>query len=125
MKKITLQELNRIRDRYKSFLAPRKGEGAIKVIVHMGTCGIASGAREVMSTLLEEMSREDAPEITVAQSGCIGLCDREPIVTVIRSGESPVRYYRMNPEKMRRVFQEHLIEGKIVKEFTETGDENL
>ena len=125
MKKITLQELNRIRDRYKRLLAPRKGEGLIKVIVHMGTCGIASGAREVMSTLLEEMSREDAPEITVVQSGCIGLCDREPVVTVIRSGESPVRYYRMNPEKMRRVFQEHLIEGKIVKEFTEVGDENL
>ena len=125
MKKITLQELNRIRGQYKSLLAPRKGEGPIKVIVHMGTCGIASGAREVMSTLLEEMSREDAPEITVTQSGCIGLCDREPIVTVIRSGESPVRYYRMNPEKMRRVFQEHLIEGKIVKEFTEVGDENL
>jgi len=125
MKKITLQELNRIRDRYKRLLSPRKGEGPIKVIVHMGTCGIASGAREVMSTLLEEMSREDAPEITVTQSGCIGLCDREPVVTVIRSGESPVRYYRMNPEKMRRVFQEHLIEEKIVKEFTEVGDENL
>jgi len=80
MKKITLQELNRIRGRYKRFLSPRKGEGSIKVIVHMGTCGIASGAREVMSTLLEEMSREDAPEITVAQSGCIGLCDRESLL---------------------------------------------
>lgn len=118
MEKITLEELNRIRDQYKRSLSVRKGEGATKVTVHMGTCGIASGAREVMSALLEETSREDAPEVIIAQSNCIGLCDREPIVTVIRAGEPPVRYYRMNPEKMRRVFREHLVKGKVVEEFT-------
>ncbi len=118
MEKITLKGLNRIRDQYRRALKVRKGEGENKVIVHMGTCGIASGARDVMDALLKEMNREDAPEVIIARSSCIGLCDREPVVTVIRAGESPIRYYHVNPEKMRKVFGEHLVKGKVVEEFT-------
>jgi len=119
MKRMTLQELNRIKEQHKKSLSVRKGEGENKVIVHMGTCGIASGAREVMSALLEEVSKEDAPEVTIAQSGCLGLCDREPIVTVMRGEEPSVRYYRMTSDKIRKVFKQHLIGGQIVKEFTQ------
>ena len=119
MKRITLEELNRMKEQHKKSLSVRKGEGENKVIVHMGTCGIASGAREVMSALLEEVSKEDAPEVTITQSGCLGLCDREPIVTVMRGEEPSVRYYRMTPDKIRKVFKQHLIDGQIVKEFTQ------
>ena len=118
MEKITLEKLNKIKEQQRGGLRIRKEEGENKVIVHMGTCGIASGARGVMSALLEEMSRDDAPEVTIAQASCIGLCDREPIVTVIRAGESPIRYYHMDNEKMRKVFREHLIKGKVVEELT-------
>ena len=119
MEKITLEKLKNLREQYKKSLVIRKEEeGKDKIIVHMGTCGIAAGARDVMSAILEELSKKGAPEVIIIQSSCIGLCDREPIITVIRSGESPVRYYRMTPEKIRRVFREHLIGGKIVKEFT-------
>ena len=118
MEKITLEKLNKIKEQQRAGLRIRKEEGESKVIVHMGTCGIASGARGVMSALLEEMSRDDAPEVTIAQASCIGLCDREPIVTVIRAGEPPIRYYHMDNEKMRKVFREHLIKGKVVEELT-------
>ena len=118
MKKITIEELEKIREDYKKVLEARKGGTEDKIIVHMGTCGIAAGAREVMAAVLEELGRKDAPQITVMQSSCIGLCDREPVVTVIRKGETPVRYYHMTPEKIKRVFREHIIGGKIVSEFT-------
>lgn len=119
MKKITLKELENIRNQYKKSLSVRKGGAKNKIIVHMGTCGIASGARDVMNAILEELSKEDAPEVTVTQSSCIGLCDREPIVTIVCMDEVPVRYYHMNPEKIRRVFREHIVDGKIVKQFTQ------
>ncbi len=118
MRKITLEELEKIREDYKKLLEARKGGAEDKIIVHMGTCGIAAGAREVMAAVLEELGKENAPQITVMQSSCIGLCDREPIVTVIQKGKAPVRYYRMTPEKVKRVFKEHIIEGKIVSEYT-------
>ena len=118
MEKMTLEKLNQIKEQQRRGLRIRREEGESKIIVHMGTCGIASGAPEVMNALLEEMSRDDVPEVTIAQSSCIGLCDREPIVTVIRAGESPVKYYHMDNEKMRKVFREHLIKGKVVEELT-------
>jgi len=118
MEKMNLEKLNQMRDQFSKSLKVRTGEEENKIIVHMGTCGIASGARDIMGVLLEEMGRDDAPRITISQSSCIGLCDREPIVTVVRAGEAPVRYYDMDPEKMQRVFREHLIKGKVVAEFT-------
>jgi len=118
MKKVTLEELEKIREDYKKLLEARKGGTEEKIIVHMGTCGIAAGAREVMAAVLEELEKEDAPQITVMQSSCIGLCDREPVITVIKKGEAPVRYYRMTPEKVKRVFKEHIIGGKVVSEYT-------
>jgi NADP-reducing hydrogenase subunit HndB len=89
----------------------------VKITVHMGTCGIAAGAREVMSALVEEISSSDRPDIEVASSGCIGHCKDEPNITIeIGSGE-PVIYQKMNPAKMREVFKKHIMGGEVQEDY--------
>jgi NADP-reducing hydrogenase subunit HndB len=95
-------------------VAPYAG---VKITVHLATCGIAAGAREVMSALTEEMSASDRPHIRMATSGCIGRCKTEPNVTVEIDGEEPVIYQKMNAEKMRRVFREHVLKGAVQSEL--------
>lgn len=89
----------------------------IKVTVHLATCGIAAGAREVMNALMEEMSLADRPEIEIKSGGCIGNCKTHPNVTVEIEGENPVVYQKMNAAKMRQVFKQHLLNGKVQTEF--------
>jgi NADP-reducing hydrogenase subunit HndB len=90
----------------------------VKITVHMGTCGIAAGAREVMSALVGEISRSDRPDIGVASSGCIGHCKNEPNITVeIGSGELVI-YQKMNPAKMREVFKKHILGGAVQEDYT-------
>jgi NADP-reducing hydrogenase subunit HndB len=87
----------------------------VKITVHLATCGIAAGAREVVNALVDEMSKEDRPHIKMQTSGCIGKCTTEPNVTVQVEGEEPVIYQKMNGEKMRQVFREHVLKGVAVK----------
>ena len=89
----------------------------VKVKVHMATCGIAAGAREVMTALMDELSRSGRHDIQVETSGCIGKCSTEPNVTVEIGGEEPVVYQKMNPDKMRRVFDRHVLKGEIQSDF--------
>jgi NADP-reducing hydrogenase subunit HndB len=89
----------------------------VKITVHMGTCGIAAGARQVMNTLVEETSRSDRPDIEVASSGCIGHCQNEPNITVQIGGDEPVIYQKMTPDKMRQVFQKHIRGGQVQTEL--------
>jgi NADP-reducing hydrogenase subunit HndB len=89
----------------------------VKITVHMSTCGIAAGARQVMSALVEEISRSDRPDIEVASSGCIGHCKNEPNITVEIGGGESVIYQKMTPEKMRQVFQKHILGGEVQTEF--------
>jgi len=89
----------------------------IKITVHMSTCGIAAGARQVMSALVEEISRSDRPDIKVVSSACIGHCKNEPNVTVEIGGSEPVIYQKITPDKMRQVFQKHILGGKVQKEY--------
>lgn len=95
-------------------VAPYAG---VKITVHLATCGIAAGAREVMSALTEEMSASDRSHIRMATSGCIGRCRTEPNVTVEIEGEEPVIYQKMNADKMRRVFREHVLKGVVQSEL--------
>ncbi len=89
----------------------------VKITVHMSTCGIAAGARQVMGALVDEIARSDRPDIEVASSGCIGHCKNEPNVTVeIGSGE-PVIYQKMTPDKMRQIFTEHILGGQIQEDY--------
>ena len=89
----------------------------VKISVHMGTCGIAAGAREVMHALVEEISRSDRQDIEVASSGCIGHCKNEPNITVEISGWEPVIYQKMNPDKTRQVFKKHILGGEVQKGY--------
>ena len=89
----------------------------IKITVHLATCGIIAGAREVMNALVEEMALADRPEIEVKSGGCIGNCDTHPNVTVEIEGEDPVVYQKINAEKMRRVFKQHILTGEVQSAF--------
>ncbi len=92
----------------------------VKISVHMATCGIVAGARGVMSALMDEMIRSDRRNIEVVSSGCIGMCSSEPNVTIEIQGEEPVIYQKMNADKIRRVFNSHIINGKILTDFVVT-----
>ena len=120
MPKLKLEDLDRIAQRMKSVVNLREGVGKVRIIVHMGTCGIAAGAREVMSALQEEIIRTERHDIVVENSGCIGKCSSEPNVTVEIEGEEPVIYQLMNADNMRRVFEEHIINGKVSEDLVLT-----
>ncbi|HQL01551.1 MAG TPA: (2Fe-2S) ferredoxin domain-containing protein, partial [Smithellaceae bacterium] len=88
-----------------------------KITVHMGTCGIASGAKEVMDTLLAEIDEAKVHDVVVTTSGCMGLCSREPLVTVEIINEPPIKYEYVNPNKIRQIFKRHVLAGEIQTPF--------
>jgi NADP-reducing hydrogenase subunit HndB len=94
----------------------REGAGRAKITVHMGTCGIAAGARKIMNTLLEEFEKQNIADVILTSSGCAGLCSREPMATVELKDEAPVKYVDLTPEKIRKILAEHVNGGKIVEE---------
>ncbi|MBN2199239.1 MAG: (2Fe-2S) ferredoxin domain-containing protein [Candidatus Aminicenantes bacterium] len=118
MPKLTLEELAKVREQARKKTHLREGgEVRAKVTVHMGTCGIAAGARTIMSTLLSEIESRDVRDVQVTNSGCAGLCSREPMITVELAGEAPVKYVDLNPDKMKTIFAEHVLGGKIVAKY--------
>ncbi len=116
-KKLHIQDLAKIRDKTRATLTIREGEGRAKVTVHMGTCGIAAGARDVMDALLDEMQKHMVKDVIVTTSGCVGLCSREPMATVELKGQPPVKYVDLNSHKMRQILVEHILGGKPVVEY--------
>ena len=115
----SLAQLQEIRKKALDNVNLRKErEDGIRVVVGMATCGIASGARPVMTAFLEEVSKRHLETVTVAQTGCIGICRFEPVVEIYEPGKEKVTYVKMNPEKARQVVAEHLVNGKVVSEFT-------
>lgn len=90
----------------------------IRVVVGMATCGIAAGARPILNGFLDEVARRKLKNVTVCQTGCIGMCQYEPIVEVIEKDKEKVTYVRMTPDKVARVVSDHLVNGNIVTEFT-------
>ena len=115
----SLAELQAIKDKMKDKVILREGANDIRVVVGMATCGIAAGARPVLSTLVEEVNKEGlSDKVTVSQTGCIGLCQLEPIVEVFEAGKDKVTYVKMTSEKAKRVVEEHLKGCKVVNEYT-------
>lgn len=115
----TLAELQAIRDRMKDSVVLRSGSGNLRVVVGMATCGIAAGARPVLSALVEEVSNLGLSEkVTVTQTGCIGICRYEPVVEVFEADKEKVTYVKVTAEKARRIAAEHLRDGKVVEEYT-------
>jgi len=117
MPKLTIEDLKKIRESAKKSTALREGEAPVKITVHMGTCGIAAGAREVMDALLEELAGADRQDIRVVTSGCMGMCSSEPNVTVDVQGKDPVIYQHMDRNKMRQVFKRHVLLGEVQTDF--------
>jgi NADP-reducing hydrogenase subunit HndB len=117
MAKLTIADLKKIKEKVHAEMALREGDRRVKVTVHMGTCGIASGAREVLDTLLQEIEAANVADIFVTTSGCMGLCSREPLVTVEIVNQDPIKYEYMNPNKMRQVFKRHILDGEIQLPF--------
>lgn len=117
MPRLTIEDLKKIKESHKAAMTLRQGGYRAKVTVHMGTCGIAAGARKVMETLIDEISKNNVSDIIVTTSGCAGLCSKEPMATVEVVNEAPVKYCFLNEEKIRKIFREHLLEGKIAEEF--------
>ncbi len=115
----SLAELKAIRDKMQGQVGLRaESEAGTRVIVGMATCGIASGARPVLNTLSDAVMNKNLKDISVVQTGCIGLCQYEPIVEVLEPGKEKVTYIKMNPEKAMEVVEKHLIGGTPIYDYT-------
>ncbi len=117
MARLSIDDLKKIREDAKRTLTLRSGEARAKIIVHMGTCGISAGARDVMGALLKEIEKSKVTDVIVTTSGCAGLCSREPMATVELAGQTPVKYVDLKPEGMLRVYRDHVLGGKIVTDL--------
>lgn len=117
MSKIKPEDLQKIREKMSRTMSVREGDTRAKITVHMGTCGIAAGARTIMSTLLALLEEKETEDVVVTASGCAGLCSREPMITVELKGEAPIKYVDLDEGKIRKIFSEHVLSGFVVKEY--------
>ena len=115
----SLAELQALRDKMKNAVDMREdNEGKIRVVVGMATCGIAAGARPVLTALTDEVAKRNLGGVIVTQTGCIGICQYEPVVEVFAPGKEKVTYVKMTPEKAVKVVVDHLVNGNPVAEYT-------
>jgi NADP-reducing hydrogenase subunit HndB len=119
----SLNELEEIRKRALESVNLRKDREGTRVVVGMGTCGIAAGAIPVLLAFLEEIKKRNIQDVTVTQTGCIGVCRLEPMVEVYRPGEEKVTYIKMTPDKVKRIIAEHIVNGRSVTEYTIGAEE--
>ena len=112
----TIEDLKRLREQVQSVTRVRQ-ESSKQIIVGMGTCGIAAGAREVMSAILDEIAKRKLEDITVRQTGCIGMCEREVLVDIVLPGQPRVTYGNVTNADIPKIIVEHLIHGSPVKEM--------
>lgn len=114
----SLEELKKLRDESRKKVELREEKNSIRIVVGMATCGIAAGARPVLLALLDEVHKRGLVDVQVIQTGCIGMCRLEPIIEVYKPGEEKVTYVYMTEEKARQVVAEHIVNGKIVADYT-------
>ncbi len=117
MARLTIDDLKKIKEKQKATFTLREGGNRAKITVHMGTCGIAAGAREIMTALMDEIGKTKAADVITTTSGCAGLCAREPMMTVEILDNPPVKYGDLTDEKTREIFKEHVLEGKPVEKY--------
>jgi NADP-reducing hydrogenase subunit HndB len=113
----TVEDLERIRKQAKAMTRLRESAETTKIVVAMGTCGIAAGARETLSAIMDELARRNLQDVIVTQTGCIGLCEQEPIIAVMIPGREKVSYGRVSPEKARQIVASHVVNGQVVGEW--------
>lgn len=112
----TIEDLKRMREQFQADTKVRHASG-IQVIVGMGTCGIAAGAREVMSAILDEIAKRKLQDVSVRQTGCIGMCEKEVLVDIVRPGEPRITYGGVTPAAVGRIIGEHVVNGRIVEDL--------
>ncbi len=112
----SLEDLKRIREEALQKRQVKAASGEIHITVAMGTCGIAAGARETMKAILNLIETENLPGIIVTQTGCIGLCEREPIIQVQIGEQAKVTYGKVTPEVAKRIIKNHVVDGKVVED---------
>jgi NADP-reducing hydrogenase subunit HndB len=117
MAKIKPEDLGKIREKMARTMSLRDGDARAKVTVHMGTCGIAAGARKIMSAMIALVEEKDSKDIVLTTSGCAGLCSREPMMTVELKGQAPVKYVDLDEEKTKKIFAEHVLSGVVVEDY--------
>lgn len=117
MPKLKIEDLEKISQKVRKTVLLRDGAGRAKITVHMGTCGIAAGARAIMNTVMEELDKKDILDVILTSSGCAGLCSREPMVTVELKDEAPVKYVDITPEKILKIIKEHVLGGNVVQDY--------
>ena len=127
MPKIEIKDLAKIKETtLRSIRLRQGGPYRVKVNVHMGTCGIAAGARTIMNAFLSIIESKNIKDVLMTTSGCAGLCSKEPMITVETEGTAPVKYGDLTPEKVDKIFREHILQGSIVKDFViAVGHERL
>lgn len=109
-------DLKKLREEAKALTSIRAGSG-VEIIVGMGTCGIAAGAREVMTAILEDLAKREMTDVRVTQTGCIGMCEKEVLVDVVRPGETRITYGRVKPQDISRIISSHVVNGQIVEDL--------
>ena len=116
----TIEDLKKIREETRAAIYGGSGDDSdtVRVVVGMATCGIAAGARPVLDACRDEARRRNLKDITITQTGCVGVCRLEPIVEVYAPGQERVTYVKMTPEKARKVIAEHIVNKRAVKEYT-------
>jgi NADP-reducing hydrogenase subunit HndB len=117
MKKLKIGDLERVREKVRKTSTIRQGKARAKVTIHMGTCGIAAGAKKILTALLADIEKVKLTGIIVTTSGCAGLCSREPMATLVITGNPPVKYGDLTPEKIKEVLHEHIINGNIIEKY--------
>ena len=117
MPKMTLEELKKMRASSKKDMSLREGKFNGKLTVHLGTCGIAAGAREIMDAFLEGFDKRDIDDIMFTTTGCAGLCSKEPMITVEIGDSAPVKYGKLTPAGAVRILEKHIIGGEVVEEL--------
>ena len=115
----SLAELAAIKAKMQSTVVIREGEGTIRVVVGMATCGIAAGARPVLSAFVEGVAQKNlSSKVTVTQTGCIGICQYEPVVEIFEEGKEKVTYVKLDADKAKEIVEKHLVGGAVVEEYT-------
>jgi NADP-reducing hydrogenase subunit HndB len=117
MAKLKISDLAKIKDRVHQDTSLREGGAQVKITVHMGTCGIASGARAILNSMMDALGETERSDIIITTSGCAGLCSHEPMITVELLGEEPIKYAKLDEAKARQIFMRHALEGEVQTEW--------
>lgn len=114
----SIADLKKLRDEAIKKVDIRNQKDGVRIVVGMATCGIAAGARPIMAALIDEVQKRGLDNVTVTQTGCIGVCTYEPLVEVYKEGEEKVTYVNLTEEKARQIVAEHIVNGHVVEAYT-------